>query len=627
MARRDDKKYENFRPVKLEGVDLSSGRRRRRRPDTTSLRDECIETIMKDVIKDDIPEILHERIIKALHYLIRWNSQQRGQPNMEADKFVEVFHHIWKSIDYPKGKRAGYNQDEHLSTYLYQYIPNFPEMFVGLMSMSAVYDRERIGVRDKIDDLMKNKDIAADELLPLLYHKPLRNLFLTPMPMIPIPLEKRFEHTHVLAKTGHGKTQFLLQLIYNDVKRAQKGKGGFCIIDSQTDLINTVAHLKEFEPDARDSLADKLIIVDPSDTKFPVSLNLFDINPGRIENMDAEIKEQAYNFATALYGYIFSGLIKGDLTMYQENIFQFCANVLLNIPKATVHTFIDFLKAPNKYDSYIEKLDETTKGFFADEFNSNVYKQTKTQLSARLWALLRSTVFKNMITADYNKIDMFEAMNEGKIVLINTSKMTLQSERAGLLGKFFIALILQSAFLRAGIPERERKPFFVYIDEAQDYMTDKMTELLAQVRKYKIGAIMAHQFMKQLDDVSNSLKDGMLTNTTIKFVGKVLAADRRIMSDAIGVDKESFAKLKKVDHSHTEYFAFVDNVTPVGIKVRVPFGVINKKDKMSDESYNSLIENNRRKYCYALPDEKSRKENSAKKDEKQFKVGKKPKLL
>jgi hypothetical protein len=313
--------------------------------------------------------------------------------------------------------------------------------------------------------------------------------------------------------------------------------------------------------------------------------------------------------------------------MYQENIFQFCAKLLLSIPKATIHTFIKLLDGKDKFKRYIDSLDETTRGFFETEFNSPVYGQTKKQISARLWALLRSNVFKNMITADSNKIDMFEAMNQGKIVLINTSKMTLQSERAGLLGKFFIALILQSAFLRAGIPEGNRKPFFVYIDEAQDYMTDQLSEFLAQVRKYKVGVILAHQFLKQLDDVSYTLRHGVLTNTTIKFVGKVLASDRKVMSDAIDVAPESFSGLKKKDHSHTEYFAFVDNLTPKGIKVRVPFGVVNKKETMSDESYNKLIENNRRKYCYALAEEKPKEENKTKTDKKQSKVGKKKKLL
>jgi hypothetical protein len=385
--------------------------------------------------------------------------------------------------------------------------------------------------------------------------------------------------------------------------------------------------LKEFEPGAENSLADKLILVDPSDVKFPVCLNLFDVNASRMNEMESEAREQAYNFATALYGYIFSGLLKGELTMYQENIFQFCAKLLLNIPKATIHTFIELLEGKDKFKRYIDTLDETTKGFFETEFNSPVYNQTKKQISARLWALLRSNVFKNMITAEKNKIDMFEAMNSGKIVLINTSKMTLQSERAGLLGKFFIALILQSAFLRAGIPEDDRKPFLVYIDEAQDYMTDQLSEFLAQVRKYKVGVILAHQFLKQLDDVSYTLRHGVLTNTTIKFVGKVLAADRKVMSEAIEVNPESFSKLKKKDKSHTEYYAFIDNVTPKGVKVRVPFGVVNKKETMSDESYDKLIENNREKYCYALDDEKPKEKGGSKTDKKPSRVGKKKKLL
>jgi hypothetical protein len=337
----------------------------------------------------------------------------------------------------------------------------------------------------------------------------------------------------------------------------------------------------------------------------------------------------AINFAVSLFQYIFSDLVEGKLTMYQENIFQFCSRLLFSVPDATIMNFIELLEDSDKYRQYLSEVDETTRQFFENQFYSNLYDSTKKQLSARLWSIIRNNTFNKMFINKKNKIDMYEAMNSGKIVMINTSKMLLQSEGAKMLGKFFIALILQNTFQRASIDEDKRKSFFVYIDEAQDYMTDTMAEFLSQARKYKIGIILAHQYLKQLDSESTNLKYSTLANTSIKFVGKVDAYDARAMSERIAVEPEDILSLKKRDGDYSDFFCYIKDTTQGAVKVRLPLGRVNQKERMLDEAYNSLLQKNREKYCSALTETFERKvevEAVVEVKDEGFKLGERKKL-
>ncbi len=245
-----------------------------------------------------------------------------------------------------------------------------------------------------------------------------------------------------------------------------------------------------------------------------------------------------------------------------------------------------------------------------------------------------------MFVQKENKVDLLEAMNSGKIVIIKTARGLLQ-EDCKILGKFFISLILQSAFRRSSIPENKRLPFFVYIDEAADYFTEYMAEVFSQVRKFNIGVIIAHQFLGQLDDVSRKLKESV-HQTSIKFVGKSTESDSRAMGAQLGgVHPNAIFNLKVYKRpdgkaTSTEYYLYVKNTTSKGVKIRVPIGVMEKQEKISKEGRKYLIEQTRKKYTTPLinrkPQEDHKEDSPAKADtaaekEQGFKRGKKESIL
>lgn len=126
------------------------------------------------------------------------------------------------------------------------------------------------------------------------------------------------------------------------------------------------------------------------------------------------------------------------------------------------------------------------------EFQTKEWGEVKKQLLDRLNAILGNTVLMRIFTQRKSKIDLYKAINTGKTIVVNTSVNHLQSEGASILGRFFIAMLFQAALRRTGSPG-SNKPAFLYLDEAWQYLDDKLPELYNMARKYGLGLVLASQ--------------------------------------------------------------------------------------------------------------------------------------
>ena len=382
-------------------------------------------------------------------------------------------------------------------------------------------------------------------------------------------------------------------MIYNDLLKAVEGKGSVVVIDSQGDLIRTISHLELFDPGRPGSLADKLVLIDPDDVEYPPALNLFDLEMGDLARYDAADREKLLNGTIALYEYIFGALLGAELTNRQSVIFRYLARLMMVIPNATIHTLIELMEDGELFRPYMAELDGSARRFFETQFFTPIYDDTKRQVLHRLWGVLSNPTLERMFSHPRNKIDLFEAMNSGKIVLINTAKDLLKTEGCQLFGRFFISLIAQAALQRAAIPEDRRRSTFVYIDEAHEYFDDTIDELLNQARKFRVGMVLAHQ---NLDQLSERLRATIMASTSIKFAGGVSARDAGAFAKEMRCEPEFVQGMRK--HARTTEFAcWVKNTTPQAIKLNVPLGVVNSMPRIDLAAYDLLIGANRARYC------------------------------
>ena len=417
---------------------------------------------------------------------------------------------------------------------------------------------------------------------------PVEGLFRQALPFT-IPTATRFEHHHIIAGSGHGKTQTLQFLIGEDLDAVARGERSVIVIDSQGDLIRTLSGLAAFAPGG--PLYERLVLIDPTDVEWPVSLNLFDVGIERLTGYPPLERERLTNSILELYDFVLGTLLAAEMTQKQNVIFRYVTRLMLHIPDATIHTLRDLMEpgSQERFAEHIAKLDGTARHFFDTEFGGKEFEQTKKQVLRRLWGILENRTFERMFSHPRSKLDLFAEMNAGKVVLINTAKDLLKEQGTEIFGRFFIALIAQAAQERATLPERERLPTFVYIDEAADYFDRTIGIVLSQARKYNVGMVLAHQYLGQLD---GKLQEAFAANTSIKFAGGVSARDAKQLAGMMGCDAELIE-----DQPKGCFAASVRGLTKGAVPLRFPFGVLERQPRMTGGERSALQDAMRRKYA------------------------------
>ena len=237
-------------------------------------------------------------------------------------------------------------------------------------------------------------------------------------------------------------------------------------------------------------------------------------------------------------------------------------------------------------------MDQAARSFFETRFFNKGYTlETKGALANRLYGIVSLPAFSRMLTAKENKLDLFDAINSGKTILVNTAK-TFLGDASPIFGRYFIASTLGAAFERRTLP----KPYpltLLYIDEAREYMSgDKIIEdLFTQARKFNLATTVAYQSLSQLKE----LKQTLLTNTTTKMVAGIEPNEAGDLAESMRTKKDFILSLRKHKH-HTEFGCFTKNHTPTAVRLSIPFRVVEDAPKMSAEEHKALRQRNRERY-------------------------------
>lgn len=404
-----------------------------------------------------------------------------------------------------------------------------------------------------------------------------------------IPTEARFEHHHIVAGSGHGKTQTLQYLIGQDLAAVAEGKRTVIVLDSHGDLIRNISNLAEFAPDG--PLHERVVIIDPTDVEWPVSLNLFDVGIERLQGYDMLERERLTNSILELYDFVLGTLLSAEMTQKQNVIFRYVTRLMLHIPDATIHTLRDLMEPGSqvRFAEHIVKLTGSARHFFETEFASKEFEQTKKQVLRRLWGILENQTFERMFSHPRSKLDLFTEMNAGKVILINTAKDLLKEQGTEIFGRFFIAMIAQAAQERATLPADERLPTMVYIDEAADYFDRNIGLILAQARKMNVGMVLAHQYLGQLDP---KLQEAFGANTAIKFAGGVSAKDARALASMLYCDSAFIEAQPKGN-----FAAHIRGRTKAALPLAFPFGSLEDRPTMRASARSALQQRMRARYA------------------------------
>jgi Type IV secretion-system coupling protein DNA-binding domain len=416
---------------------------------------------------------------------------------------------------------------------------------------------------------------------------PFLALFVAPVPL-KLSHEERMSHMQIVGGSGAGKTQLLQNLILHDL--LSEDPPALVIVDSQGDLIDKISHLALFAG----PLKDRLILITPKDIDHPPALNIFDVNRSRLGRYDAVAKEQVTAGVIETFDYLFSGLIGADLTAKQGVFFRYIARLMLALPEtmgrsATILDLMHLMDDPEPYRDAIESLPEIQRQFFVRDFVSRsgrkgTFDQTREQIRYRLQALIENPTLARLFTSPSTKIDLFDELNRGSIILVDTAGDFLKGASPHF-GRIFIALTLQAVLERAAIPEEDRRPAFLIVDEAAEYFDSNIDNLLTGVRKYRLGCVFAHQY---LDQCTPNLRASLAASTAIKMAGGGSTADARALAPDMRTTPDFILSQPRL-----HFACHIRNVTPQAVSISVAAGKLEREPRLGAAAYEELRRRNR----------------------------------
>lgn len=293
----------------------------------------------------------------------------------------------------------------------------------------------------------------------------------------------RRRHLYAVGKSGTGKSKLLELLIKSDIE-AGKGVG---VLDPHGDLVDNILR---FVPEHR---IKDVILFDPSDTEFPIAFN-------PLEKVDEKFKMQI----TIGFIDIFKKLFGSNWSNRLEHVLRYTTLALLDSPNTTVLSILKMLSDKNYRQKIIARIeDSVVKNFWVNEFagwSEKFDAEAITPLLNKVGQLVSTNMIRNIIGQPKNTFNLREIMDGEKILLMKISKGLLGEENAALMGSMIITKIYQGAMARADMREEDRKDFYFYVDEFQNFATDTFAEILSEARKYRLCLTIAHQYIGQLEE-------------------------------------------------------------------------------------------------------------------------------
>lgn len=328
--------------------------------------------------------------------------------------------------------------------------------------------------------------------------------------------EDRTKHFYMIGKSGAGKSNFISFMARQDAWNDK----GFCVVDPHGDLVDEVL---DYIPKSR---AKDVIYFNPSDLNRPMALNM-------LEAKDAEDMDMISSQATEIFIKLFGDEIFGPRI---QHYFRNACLTLMEDPEEGA-TLIDVPRIFTD-DQFMEYKVKKAKNPVVKSFWQNEYAKTGKRereemipfFLSKFGPFITNTIMRNTIGQHKSAFNFRDVMDQGKILLINLSKGKIGDLNTQLLGLIMVSKIQMAAMSRADMDKKDRRDFYLYVDEFQNFATDSFATILSEARKYRLNLIMAHQFINQLvktkyGKTSSEVRDAVFGNVGTLMSFKVGAED------------------------------------------------------------------------------------------------------
>ncbi|MGA7194331.1 MAG: type IV secretion system DNA-binding domain-containing protein [Anaerolineales bacterium] len=307
--------------------------------------------------------------------------------------------------------------------------------------------------------------------------------------------EERLRHIHIVGATGTGKSTLLLNLVLQDMKQG----AGCGVLDPHGDLIDRIL---ELVPDER---MEDVILFDPAEMEYPVGFNILEARSEVEKNvMSSDLAALFRRFSTS-WGDQMTTVLGNAVSVFLESSE---AGTLLNLRR--------FLIEKDYRNERLKKVLDPEIVYFWEKQFPLLKGAALSSILTRLDIFLRPRTIRNIV-GQRKGLDCNEIINGKKIFLVRLAQGLIGEENSYLLGSLLVSKLHQAAMARQAKDVSERQPFYLYIDEFQNFVTPSMAAVLSGARKYGLGLVLAHQDLRQLWSDDTQLANSLMTNPVTRI--------------------------------------------------------------------------------------------------------------
>jgi len=299
--------------------------------------------------------------------------------------------------------------------------------------------------------------------------------------------DDRRRHMYIIGKTGTGKTEFMKDLIMQDIEAGR----GICFMDPHGDAVRDI--LKLIPPER----AEDVIYFNPADTERPMGLNL----------LEAKTEDQKHFAATAVINMMYKLFDPYKTGIVGPRFEHAVRNAMLTAMSDEGSTFVEVVRILTDVKFVQEILpkveDPIVRRYWTDQIaqTADFHKsEVLDYIVSKFGRFVTNKMIRNIIGQSKSAFSFRQVMDEGKILLINLAKGELGEENSNFLGLVLVPRLLMAAMSRQDVPEEERRDFYLYVDEFQNFATPDFAQILSEARKYRLNLTVANQFIGQVEE-------------------------------------------------------------------------------------------------------------------------------
>jgi hypothetical protein len=354
--------------------------------------------------------------------------------------------------------------------------------------------------------------------------------------------DDRRRHMYVIGKTGTGKSQLLEELVMQDINAGK----GVAVIDPHGDLITGIMSRIPV------SRAEDVIYFDPSDTERPMGLNM----------LEAVTEEQKHFVVTSIVGLMYKLYDPMKTGIIGPRFEHAIRNAMLTVMCEPGNTFVEVVRILTDA-AFVQELlpkvsDPIIRRYWTDQIaqTADFHKsEVLDYIVSKFGRFVTNKLMRNIIGQSKSSFDFRKVMDEGKILLVNLAKGKLGEENSNFLGLILVPRILIAAMSRQEMPEKDRRDFYLYVDEFQNFATPDFAQILSEARKYRLNLVVANQFIGQMEE---EVKNAVFGNVGSLIAFRVGVTDANYLqhefqptfseTDLINIDKFN-AYIKTIVHN------------------------------------------------------------------------------